>query len=142
MPAKSEQDWLRLRSKISASMSGHLKRFHRLNPRRIGLRQFSDCEAGLVRFNVYWDQETYNQLHAVAHAVCMSVSHLLWQILMFVLSGGDVQAEVSNYDFRVRKWSSRRLEFSEKLIFRSEKWKKHNNSDPKYWDKTPLRFTA
>jgi len=142
LPAEDEQQWRQHRTQISNQLPAYLREFHREKARRIGLRQFSNCEQGLVRFNVYWDQETYNQLHAVAHALCMSVSHLLWQILMFVVAGGKVATFFSNYVFQPKNWSARELSYSEKLTFKSRPRGKKTKHTPNTWDKTPLRFTA
>ena len=142
MPTENEQDWRVHRTRIFAKLPVYLFEFRRQNPRRIGLKQFSNCEAGLVRFNVYWDQETYSQLHAVAHALCMSVSHLLWQILMLVLMGGSVKRIFSNYGFQVKQWSSRALNFSEKLTFSFPRKGKRDAISSKNWHKMSLRFTA
>lgn len=142
LPAADEQNWRVHRKTISTQLPAYLRQFHRQNVRRIGLRQFSNCEMGLVRFNVYWDQETYNQLHAVAHALCVSVSHLLWQILMFVIAGGEVSNVFSNYAFTAQTWSARTLSFSEKLTFHPPHITKPRRKTPNIWDKPPLRFTA
>ncbi|WP_157210471.1 hypothetical protein [Turneriella parva] len=142
LPAADEQHWRVHRKKIFARLPSYLRRFHQQKVRRIGLKQFSNCEMGLVRFNVYWDQESYNQLHAVAHALCMSVSHLLWQILQFVVAGGEVSESFSNYAFKAGTWSSRAMSFSEKLVFHTPPPRKHRHKTPNIWDKPPLRFTA
>lgn len=142
LPAEDEQQWRLHRMQISAQLPAYLREFHRQKARRIGLKQFSNCEQGLVRFNVYWDQETYNRLHAVAHALCMSVSHLIWQILMFVLAGGKVATIFSNYVFQPKNWSARELSYSEKLTFKSRPRGRRTRRASNIWDKPPLRFTA
>ena len=142
LPAPDEQNWRMHRGAILTRLPSHLRRFHQQRPRRIGLKQFSNCEMGLVRFNVYWDQESYNQLHAVAHAMCMSVSHLLWQILQFVLAGGEVSNAFSNYVFKANAWFARALSYSEELTFHHPPKRKSRPKASTIWDKPPLRFTA
>ena len=142
LPSAYEENWRQHRLRISSNLAAHLRRFHKTKPRRIGLKQFSNCETGLVRFNVYWDQDTYNKLHAVAHALCMSVSHLLWQILLFVMAGGRVSEKFSNYVFRINKWSSHSLSITETLVYPGKTSKKSTHRTPNIWDKPPLHFTA
>jgi hypothetical protein len=72
----------------------------------------------------------------------MSVSHLIWQILMFVLAGGKVATVFSNYVFQPKNWSARELSYSEKLTFKSRPRGRRTRRASNIWDKPPLRFTA
>ena len=105
LPAAAEVNWKQHRRTIQQFLSAHIRRCHSEKLRRIGLLQFNDCSEGFVRFNVYWNQATYDQLHAVARALRISVSHLLWRILNFVLSGEQLESVFSNYVSVVREWS-------------------------------------
>lgn len=117
MPAIDVEIWKRHRHTICAHLAGHLSRFANQKIRRVGLRCFNACPSGLERINVYWSQQEYNQLHATAHALRMSVSHLLWLVLQFVLAGGRVADYFSNYAIIVHKWGFNALIFEEKINF-------------------------
>lgn len=117
LPSNAENLWKQYRKTIQQFLSAHLQRYQTEKMRRIGLLSFNDCNEGLVRVNVYWDQATYDQLHAVAHALRMSVSHLLWQILNFVLSGEHIESIFSNYAFTKKEWSEDRFMYTEVIQF-------------------------
>lgn len=120
LPSNAEAQWKQHRNDIQAFLSSHLQRFQQQKFRRVGLLDFNDCSEGLVRVNVYWSQEMYNQLHAVAHALRMSVSHLLWRILAFVLSGERLESVFSNYGFTVVEWSGSAFIYIETIRFFEE----------------------
>lgn len=120
LPAEAEAQWKQRRKAIQAILSSHLQRFQQQKLRRVGLLDFNDCSEGLVRVNVYWSQEMYNQLHAVAHALRMSVSHLLWRILAFVLSGERLESVFSNYEIAVVEWSGNAFTYTETIRFLGE----------------------
>lgn len=134
LPLSAKPDWQLHRGAIQSFLSTHLYRQHSEELRRIGLREFNDCAEGLVRFNVYWSQEIYDQLHAVAHALRVSVSHLLWRILNFVLSGEQLDEIFSNYEFIKQEWSPRSFVYTEVIRF-------SGNPHQKSRRKTPYRFT-
>ena len=117
LPHDAEDNWKQHRKAIQTFLSSHLQRLNKEKLRRVGLRSFNDCNEGLVRVNVYWSQEVYNQLHAVAHALRMSVSNLLWRILIFVLSGEQIHSVFSNYGISVEEWSETTFAFTETIQF-------------------------
>ncbi|MFO1472332.1 MAG: hypothetical protein U1F27_15010 [Turneriella sp.] len=134
LPAHAEANWKQHRKAIHAFLSSHLQRYQKQKLRRDGLLEFNDCNEGLVRVNVYWSQEMYNQLHAVAHALRMSVSHLLWRILVFVLSGEQLESVFSNYGITVIEWSGCAFTYTETIRFFEENTKGRRR---KRWHITP-----
>ncbi len=138
LPAHAKSEWQTHRNAIETQLSAYLRAFHKSAPRRDGLLQFNDCQAGLVRFNVYWSQDTYDQLHSVAHALRISVSHLLWLILKFVLSGARLEPAFSNYEMKIVEWSKTCFTYAKTLRF-SPQIEPPDGTDNK--DNTPYRFT-
>lgn len=134
LPASAEKDWKLHRNRIHEYLSAHLQKNHSEHLRRVGLLRFNDCAEGVVRVNVYWDQDMFNQLHAVSHALCMSVSHLLWRILQFVLAGGQVEKIFSNYILLVHEWSQETFIYSEIIQFVTPGHSEQGGN-------TPYRFT-
>lgn len=130
LPLSAEHDWRLHRGEIQSFLSAHLRRHHTEKLRRIGLLEFNDCTEGFVRFNVYWSQEIYDQLHAVAHALRVSVSHLLWRILNFVLSGEQLEETFSNYEFVKHEWSSKLYMYTETIRFSDKAHQKSHRKTP------------
>ena len=99
-------------------LDGYLLEFKSDKPRRDRSREYNRGKGTTEHRNVYWSIHDYNRLHHVASALRISVSFLLYQILLFILSGGEHQIILSNSTFTVVKWSEECFEFHEKLVFR------------------------
>ena len=99
LPKADVHLWKYHAAQIQAQLPAYLRVFHKEKIRRIGLKTFNVCPDGVARINVFWEQDLYNQLHALAHALCISVSHLLWRILKLLASGIKLDRVFSNYEY-------------------------------------------
>ncbi|MFO1527489.1 MAG: hypothetical protein U1F16_16075 [Turneriella sp.] len=120
--------WQYHASQITDNLPFYLKTLQTKNFRPIGLKTFNICPDGISRANVYWEQEIYDQLHAVAHALRMSVSHLLWNILQIVTKGIKVDKVFSNYVLLRKKWSKSIFILTEVIHFASRKNARHRKN--------------
>ena len=98
VPACHLAAWERSSGEILRGVSGYLSRYRRAATRRDRLRQYTERGSACVICNVYWEMEVYNQLHAVASRLRVSVSRLLMEILEFVLHGGETKRVFTSYD--------------------------------------------
>ncbi|MBS0619788.1 MAG: hypothetical protein JSR44_16500 [Spirochaetes bacterium] len=74
-----------------------------------------------MKINVYWPVEVYDQVHAVAAALRVSVSHLIWLILNLLSNGVQLPTQkFSNYVFSLIEWSENSMTFGETLQFRHQ----------------------
>ena len=69
------------------------------------------------KVSVYWELAVYNKLHTVAFNLRLSVSHLLYRMLIKLLSGGLADEVFGKYQYFSKSWTDSFFEFSEKLIF-------------------------
>ena len=99
-------------------LDGYLREFKTDKPRRDRSCEYNRGKGAIEHRNVYWSIDDYNRLHHVASALRISVSYLLYQILLFILAGGAHQIVFSNSTFKVERWSEECFEFHEKLVFR------------------------
>jgi len=99
-------------------LDGYLREFKTDKPRRDRSREYNRNKGPREHLNVYWRIEEYNQLHLVASALRISVSYLIYQILLFILAGGPHEVGFSTSTFAVPHWSAECFEFHEKFVFR------------------------
>jgi len=69
------------------------------------------------KVSVYWELAVYNKLHTVAFNLRLSVSHLLYLMLIKLLSGGLADEVFGKYQYFSKFWTDSTFEFSEILIF-------------------------
>lgn len=108
--------WQKLSAGIFGNLGGYLARYQRGKTRRDRLRQYTERGSECVICNVYWEMEVYNQLHAVAGRLRVSVSHLLLEILLFVMQGGKSERLFTSYAFIYSILRDGTATFTEKLI--------------------------
>lgn len=121
VPARFVVAWERKSQDILSNLGGHLSRYHQQDTRRDRLRRYTARGSECVVCNVYWEMQVYNQLHAVASRLRISVSHLLLQILVFVLQGGIVTHIFTSYAFSYRLSDKQTKIFSEMITYSSRK---------------------
>lgn len=84
-------------------------------PRRDKARSYNRSKDEFEVVQVYWPLEVYNKLHAVAAALRVSVSFLVYSMLMEMSSqpGEKPKKDFSNYVMIVRSWTKNTLHIEE-----------------------------
>lgn len=124
VPVAMVARWDANSAKIMRHIGSHLSRYRASQTRRDRLTRYTERGSECVVCNVYWEIEVYNQLHAVASRLRISVSHLLLQILVFVLQGGTVKQIFTSYAFSYSFSGNRIGIFSEMITYSSRKKRK------------------
>jgi len=80
---------------------------------------------------VYWPVEVYNKLHALAAAQRVSVSSLVYTMIMQMLTRVQPMRTTgfNNYSMAVKKWSSSGFHIEESIDFRPAQTKKSPTED-------------
>ena len=121
IPARFVAEWERSSKALLRNIGGNLSRYRSVSTRRDRLTRYTARGSECVICNVYWEIEVYNQLHAVASRLRISVSHLLLQILAFILQGGMVTHVFTIYAFSYRVSDKQIGIFSEMMTYSSRK---------------------
>jgi hypothetical protein len=81
---------------------------------------------------VYWPVEVYNKLHALAAAQRVSVSSLVYSMIMRMLSQAQPRHRTgfNNYSMKVKKWSKAGIHIDESIEFRPQAKAKEENHPP------------
>ena len=84
-------------------------------PRRDKARSYNRSKDEFEVVQVYWPLEVYNKLHAVAAALRVSVSFLVYSMLMEMSAqpGEKPKKNFSNYVMIVRSWTKNTLHIEE-----------------------------
>ncbi|AFM10742.1 hypothetical protein [Turneriella parva] len=71
---------------------------------------------------VYWPVEVYNKLHALAAAQRVSVSSLVYSMIVRMLSRAEPGRTTgfNNYSMKVKKWSKTGIHVEENINFRPQ----------------------
>jgi len=85
------------------------------SPRRDRARSYNRSKDEFEIVQVYWPLEVYNKLHAVAAALRVSVSYLVYSMLMEMSAqpGEKPKKNFSNYVMIVRSWTKNTLHIEE-----------------------------
>lgn len=85
------------------------------SPRRDKARSYNRSKDEFTIVQVYWPLEVYNKLHAVAAALRVSVSYLVYSMLMEMSAqpGEKPKKNFSNYVMIVRSWTKNTLHIEE-----------------------------
>lgn len=85
------------------------------SPRRDKARSYNRSKDEFEIVQVYWPLEVYNKLHAVAAALRVSVSYLVYSMLMEMSSkpAEKPKKNFSNYVMIVRSWTENTLHIEE-----------------------------
>ena len=85
------------------------------SPRRDKARSYNRSKDEFTIVQVYWPLEVYNKLHAVAAAFRVSVSYLVYSMLMEMSAqpGEKPKKNFSNYVMIVRSWTKNTLHIEE-----------------------------
>jgi len=85
------------------------------SPRRDKARSYNRSKDEFEIVQVYWPVEVYNKLHAVAAALRVSVSYLVYSMLMEMASKPEDKPKTnfSNYVMIVRSWTENTLHIEE-----------------------------
>mgnify|MGYP000261108314 FL=1 len=121
VPAAMVVLWEQHSANVIRHIGSHLSRYRATQARRDRLTRYTDRGSECVVCNVYWEIEVYNQLHAVSSRLRISVSHLLLQILAFILQGGIVTHIFTSYAFSYRVSEKQTGIFSEMMTYSSRK---------------------
>ena len=121
VPARFLAEWEQNSKAMLRNIGGNLSRYRRAPAQRDRLTGYTARGSECVICNVYWEIEVYNQLHAVASRLRISVSHLLLQILVFILQGGIVTNIFTSYAFSYRVSDKQIGIFSEMITYSSRK---------------------
>mgnify|MGYP001583179403 CR=1 FL=1 len=85
------------------------------SPRRDKARSYNRSQDQFEIVQVYWPVEVYNKLHTVAAALRVSVSYLVYSMLMEMASqpAEKPKRNLSNYVMIVRSWTENTLHIEE-----------------------------
>lgn len=124
IPAAMVARWERHSANMLRHIGSHLSRYRSTQGRRDRLTRYTERGSKCVVCNVYWEIEVYNQLHAVASRLRISVSHLLLQMLVFALQGAKMKPIFTSYAFSYRISDNRTGIFSETITYSKRKNRK------------------
>ena len=85
------------------------------SPRRDKARSYNRSRDEFEIAQVYWPVEVYNKLHAVAAALRVSVSYLVYSMLMEMSSkpAKKPEKDFSNYVMIIRSWTENTIHIEE-----------------------------
>ena len=95
--------WRRGHRNLMTAPGRYLLRI-RQKPNRLRQRRYHPRGSDCVKVNVYWEIGVYNQLHAMAAALRVSVSALVSELLTMEEQRADVN--FSSYSFKVVAWTA------------------------------------
>ena len=117
MPKNFLGQWATHEKKLIAQLDRYLRWCRNGTPRRDRARIYNHEGEMKEKVSVYWELEVYNKLHSVAFNLRLSVSHLLYLMLIKLLSGGLAAEVFGKYLYFSKSWTDSAFEFSEKLIY-------------------------
>jgi len=127
MPKNSLGQWHEHEKKLIAQLDRYLRWCRKGTPRRDRARIYNHEGEMKEKVSVYWELDVYNKLHSVAFNLRLSVSHLLYLMLMKFLSGGLAAKVFGKYQYFSNSWTNSAFEFTEKLNFSDPPWPKIEN---------------
>lgn len=121
VPARFLAEWEQNSKAMLRNIGGNLSRYRRAPAQRDRLTGYTARGSECVICNVYWEIEVYNQLHAVASRLRISVSRLLLEMLLHMLAGGKVRKVFTSYAFRYAISANQVGVFVEKMSYSNGK---------------------
>ena len=110
--------WKKYRRIFYANFPSLIHRCYKEKPRRDRMRKYNREAGTCIIVPVYWDNILYNELHAIASALRVSASYLIWCMLKSLLSGQRTEQNIFiNYRFEIGRWSTSYLEYTETIGF-------------------------
>jgi hypothetical protein len=121
----------KFKNAIVTEFQDHLPQVTAEFPRRDTTRHYNNTWDEFKIVQVFWPVSVYNELHAVAAAVRISVSLLVYRILLCMAAdaGRKKPRIFSNYVMIVRSWSDKALHIEEKITF-DKQHTDSNSQDP------------
>jgi len=117
MPKNCLKEWATHEKKLVAQLDRYLRWCRNGTPRRDCARIYNHEGEAKEKVSVYWELAVYNKLHTVAFNLRLSVSHLLYLMLIKLLSGGLGGEVFGKYQYFSKSWTDSVFEFSERLTF-------------------------
>jgi len=117
VPKNCVGEWATHEKELIRQLDRYLRWCRKGTPRRDRARLYNYEGEVKEKVSVYWELEVYNKLHSVAFNLRLSVSHMLYMMLMKLLEGGLASEVFGKYFYSSISWTDSVFEFSERLNF-------------------------